>query len=89
MARPTNGARPTRIRVTFLDRTKAPARADQSVAAWICKCGDQVPLIGRCAERSVETVVTICPVCQRKYRVDGARTSEARANEAATIEEIA
>lgn len=63
--------RPTRVSVTFLDTTRAPARAEGDVAAWICKCGDHLPLLGRCDSR-----IAICPACYRKYRVVPTRVSK-------------
>ena len=66
-----DAVRLTRVSVTFLDTTKVPARAEGDMAAWICKCGDDLPLLGRCDSR-----IAICPACYRKYRVVPTRVSK-------------
>lgn len=80
----TDVVRATRVKVTFLDATKAPAAAHMEMAAWSCKCGEPAPLLGRCDNR-----VTICHSCSRKYTVLATQNPKAGESKARGIEEIA
>ncbi len=59
----------TTISVTFSDGTKAVARAEGNNAAWHCRCGEALPLLGRCYFQFGHDCHTICPQCGRNYRV--------------------
>lgn len=59
------------IDVVFLDGSKASARAEGNNAAWMCRCGDPVPLVGRCYFQFGHDCHTICPSCERRYVVRG------------------
>jgi len=68
---PRHSAYSTRVfevPVEFKDGTKGIGRANGNNAAWLCVCGDPLPLLGR-------TVVfgkpseTSCPSCTRRFRV--------------------
>jgi hypothetical protein len=76
--------RATRVKVAFLDTTKAPAAAHMEMAAWRCKCGDPAPLLGRCDNR-----ITVCHSCSRKYRVVATQNSKDGESKARAIEEVA
>lgn len=72
-----------KIRITFLDRTAGNARAEREVAAWICRCGEREPLIGRATKKAA--AFTVCPSCQRKYHVVAAGTGTGAAQK---VEEV-
>ena len=57
------------VPITFLDGTKALARAEGLSAAWRCKCGEQ--LLGRGYFQFGHKCHTVCPdkKCSRRYRV--------------------
>jgi hypothetical protein len=57
------------IPVTFLDGSLGLARAEGNNAAWTCCCGASIPLVGRSYFQFGHECHSICPSCQRKYRV--------------------
>ncbi len=57
--------------VAFKDGTKGGARVEGNNAAWICKCGTGLPLVGRCYFQFGHDCHTVCPDCKRSYRVRG------------------
>jgi hypothetical protein len=59
------------VPVTFLDGSEAEARAEGLVASWHCKCGENLPLVGRAYFQFGHHCHTICPneQCGRRYRV--------------------
>lgn len=59
----------TTIPVHFLDGTKSEARAEGNNAAWMCPCGDELPLIGRCYFAFGHDCHTTHDACGRNYRV--------------------
>ncbi len=59
------------VPVNFLSGATATARAEGNNAAWHCECGDAVALVGRCYFQFGHTCHTICPSCNRRYRVIG------------------
>ena len=59
------------VPVQFLSGNKSIAGAEGNNAAWICECGEPIPLLGRCYFQFGHACHTICPVCSRKYRVHG------------------
>ena len=59
---------PFTVHVTFLDGSIAEARAEGNNAAWMCKCDDKIPLLGRCYFAFGYDCHTIC-ACGRRYRV--------------------
>ncbi len=67
------------IPVIFKDGSRSNARSEGNNAGWICKCGDGLPLIGRCYFQFGDTCYTVCPTCSKKYRVNG--DPRKRANE--------
>ena len=44
------------------------ARTEGNYAAWICSCGESVPLLGRCFP-SANPPNTVCPSCGRRYKI--------------------
>lgn len=57
--------------VFFTDGSKGTARIEGNNAAWLCKCGAMLPLIGRCYFQYGHDCRTICPDCSRTFRVQG------------------
>lgn len=57
------------VPVTFADGTSAYARAEGNNAAWHCRCGQSMPLLGRCYFQFGHDCHTVCPDCSRTYRV--------------------
>ena len=57
------------VPVTFRDETTSTARAEGIDAAWLCPCGDKLPLVGRAYFQFGHQCHTICPSCNRAYRV--------------------
>ena len=55
------------VPVVFLSGQTATARAEGNNASWQCSCGE--PLIGRCYFQFGHDCHTICPACDRRYRV--------------------
>jgi len=78
----------TIVPVNFLHGKKGKARAEGNNAAWICKCGDVIPLVGRCYFQFDDTCFTVCPKCKRQYRVIGTRTSRTGGRKTAHIVEF-
>ena len=68
--------------VQFLDGSVGVARAEGTDAAWLCRCGNEVPLIGRCWGNPPPA--TECR-CGKHYRVHG---SDENTNIASRVEEI-
>lgn len=58
------------VPVIFLDGSRSTARAEGNNAAWHCKCSNAMPLLGRCYFQFGHNCHTICPDCNRSYRVD-------------------
>jgi hypothetical protein len=59
------------IPVIFLSGVTVTARAEGNNAAWQCECGVPVALLGRCYFQFGHNCHTICPSCNRHYRVIG------------------
>ena len=57
------------VPVVYRDGTQAQARAEGLSAAWICKRGESLPLVGRGYFQFGHDCHTVCPACKRKYRV--------------------
>ncbi len=57
------------IPVRFLVGHQGSARAEGNNAAWLCACGDPLPLVGRCYFQFGHECHTICPSCNRTFRV--------------------
>ena len=57
------------IPVTFADGSTGTARAEGNNAAWHCRCGDGMPLLGRCYFQFGHDCHTVCPHCGSIYRV--------------------
>jgi len=76
------------VEVTLADGSSRAGRAEGNNASWMCVCGDPVPLIGRCYYQFNDTCFTVCPSCERRYRVHGARTSPTGGRQTTHVEEI-
>jgi hypothetical protein len=59
------------VPVIFLSGVTTTARAEGNNAAWHCECGDSIALLGRCYFQFGHSCHTVCPTCNRKYRVIG------------------
>jgi hypothetical protein len=59
----------TTIPVAFADGTMGTARAEGNNAAWHCSCGETLPLLGRCYFQFGHDCHTVCPSCNRVYRI--------------------
>ncbi len=59
----------TTIPVVFADGSKGTARAEGNNSAWHCRCGQPLPLLGRCYFQFGHDCHTVCPDCGRSYRV--------------------
>lgn len=59
----------TTIPVEFADGSVGTARAEGNNAAWHCRCGEALPLLGRCYFQFGHDCHTVCPNCSRVYRV--------------------
>jgi len=57
------------IKVYYLGGGTGDARAEGNNATWFCKCDEKLPLLGRCYYQFGWNCHTICPACDRKYRV--------------------
>jgi hypothetical protein len=57
------------VPVQFRTGPAGTARAEGNNAAWQCKCKDQLWLIGRCYFAFGHDCHTVCPTCDRRYRV--------------------
>jgi len=57
------------VKVHYLDGSSDDARAEGNNVAWYCKCDDQLPLLGRCYYQFGWNNHSICPTCNRRYRV--------------------
>jgi CheY-like chemotaxis protein len=55
------------LEVKFGDGGTGVGRSAWINAAWICKCNDPAPLIGRCVAAGPSEV--ICPTCGRKFQI--------------------
>jgi hypothetical protein len=58
-----------KVPVQFRDGTQAEARAEGIIAAWSCKCDGGLPLVGRAYFQFGHDCHTVCPTCNRRYRV--------------------
>lgn len=67
------------VPVIFADGTKDTARAEGNNAAWHCKCGQAMPLVGRCYFQFGHDCHTVCPDCNRQYRVQKDAQKRAKA----------
>ena len=76
------------VPVNLLDGTTSNARAEGNNASWLCPCGDPIPLLGRCYYQFNDTCYTVCPSCERRYRVHGARTSPTGGRQTTRVDEI-
>ncbi len=57
------------VPVDLKDGSKLVARAEGIIAAWSCPCGEKLPLVGRAYFQFGHDCHTICPKCNRKFRV--------------------
>lgn len=80
--------RMTVIPIIFLTGKKGQARAEGNSASWLCKCGDQIPLSGRCYFQFGDDCHTVCPTCKRKYRVIGRRPTPNAGNKSFAVKEF-
>ena len=78
----------TTVPVNFLSGRKGIARAEGNNAGWICKCKDAIPLIGRCYYQYDDTCYTVCPKCDRKYRVIGRKPSQTVGRKTTSVDEF-
>jgi hypothetical protein len=69
------------IPVQFADGTSGEARAEGNNAAWHCRCGQKMPLLGRCYFQFGHDCHTTCPDCGRSYRVQRDAAKKAKAVE--------
>jgi hypothetical protein len=76
------------VQVTLVDGSSRTGRAEGNNASWMCACGDPVPLLGRCYYQFDDTCFTVCPSCERRYRVYGARTSPTGGRQTTHVEEM-
>jgi len=60
------------IPLNALDGKAGTARAEGNNAAWMCACGDALPLLGRSFPPK-HAPNTVCPKCGRRYAL---QTSE-------------
>jgi hypothetical protein len=58
------------IRVVFRSRPRAVGRANGNNAAWICRCGDPLPLLARSSVFGRPCYVE-CPTCASRYKLIG------------------
>jgi hypothetical protein len=72
---PMSDARFRDVSVRLRDGTTTTARATGNNAAWMCPCGDKLPLLATWFPRQSETV---CPKCRKRYkfRKDTGRVEE-------------
>jgi hypothetical protein len=56
------------VPVQFKDGTKGTGRANGNNAAWLCACGDPLPLLGRTVVFGKPSEAS-CPSCKRRYQV--------------------
>jgi len=59
----------TTIPVSYKNGQGGTARAEGNNAAWICACQNPIPLVGRCYFQFGHDCHTICPDCNKHYRV--------------------
>lgn len=57
------------ITVTFLNGNTTLATCEGNNAAWNCACGKL--LVGRCYYQFGDTCYTVCPTCNKHFRVKG------------------
>lgn len=59
------------IALWLSDGATRPAAASSNMAAWMCPCGRELPLLGRSGPTSGPTSASevACPQCQRRYFV--------------------
>lgn len=76
------------VPVNFLAGKKGKARAEGNNAAWFCDCGDKIPLVGRCYYQFNDTCYTVCPRCDRRYRVRGRRISPTGGRTTMSVDEF-
>ena len=76
------------VPVNYLSGNKDEARAEGNNAAWICECEDKIPLVGRCYFQFDDTCFSVCPSCQRKYRVKGRRISATGGRKTVAVDEF-
>lgn len=56
------------IPLTLADGTIRRARGEGNNAAWLCPCGVELPLLGRCFPAK-HLPRAVCPECGRSYEV--------------------
>lgn len=78
----------TTVPVNYLGGNKGIARAEGNNAAWICVCRDAIPLVGRCYFQFDDTCYTVCPSCDRKYRVVGRKTTPSVGRKTTRVDEF-
>jgi len=78
----------TVVPVNFLSGKPGKARAERNNAAWICRCDDSVPLVGRCYYQFDDTCYTECSTCGRKFRVLGRRLSPTGGRKTTRVDEF-
>lgn len=57
------------VPVRFLNGKVSTARAEGIIASWLCPCGEALPLVGRAYFQFGHDCHTVCPNCNRVYRV--------------------
>lgn len=78
----------TTVPVNFLAHPAGTARAEGNNATWLCCCGDLIPLVGRCYYQYNDTCYTVCPSCNRKYRVKGYKTAKTGGRKTTSVDEF-
>lgn len=58
-----------KVTVTLLDKAEGEARAEGNNAAWLCPCGEPVPLLARGYHGYGSPPYVIYPGCDRAYQV--------------------
>ena len=56
------------IPLHLADGSRSEATAEGNNAAWLCPCGQALPLLGRCFPPD-NIPETACPNCKRRYSV--------------------
>ena len=57
------------VPIRFQNGSRSTARAEGIIAAWQCPCGEELPLVGRAYFQFGHDCHTVCPNCDRTYRV--------------------
>lgn len=60
---------PSIIYVRYADGSKRLATATTKAAAWMCTCGLMAPLAGSAPASFHDNVWTVCPNCDKRFRV--------------------